>query len=65
MTEENTSPEDPAELTRYIETRFHARHREQLPELARLAAKVEQVHVGAPGVPARHSEFLRNMIGEN
>ncbi len=64
MTEENASPEDPAELTRYIETRFHARHREQLPELARLAAKVEQVHAGAPGVPAGLAELLRKMIGE-
>ena len=64
MTEENASPENPAELTRYIETRFHARHREQLPELARLAAKVEQVHVGAPGVPAGLAELLRKMIGE-
>lgn len=64
MTEENASLKDPAELTRYIETRFHARHREQLPELARLAAKVEQVHAGAPGVPAGLAELLRKMIGE-
>ena len=31
---------DAAELTRYIETRYHARHREQLPPLAAMAAKV-------------------------
>lgn len=63
MTE--TIPTDnPAELTRYIETRYHARHRKQLPELAALAARVEQVHADAPGVPAGLSDLLQKMIGE-
>lgn len=55
---------DAAELTRYIETRYHARHREQLPELAELSAKVEMVHAGAEGVPAGLAEVLSRLIGE-
>ncbi len=55
---------DPAELTRYIETRYHARHRQQLPELAELAAKVEAVHEGMEGVPQGLSDLLRRMTGE-
>src|SRR5690606_23507190 len=34
----------PAELIDHILVRYHDRHREQLPELIRLASKVEQVH---------------------
>ena len=60
----STPPGDPAEMTRYIETRYHARHREQLPELAALAAKVEQVHADVPDVPAGLAELLRRLIGE-
>ncbi|PKP73695.1 MAG: hypothetical protein CVT84_12180 [Alphaproteobacteria bacterium HGW-Alphaproteobacteria-6] len=56
-------PTDPAEMTRYIETRFHARHREQLPDLAALAAKVEQVHADALAVPAGLSALLEHLIG--
>jgi len=55
---------DAAELTRYIEARYHARHREQLPELAALAEKVEAVHVGGADVPAGLAPVLRRMIGE-
>ncbi len=53
-----------AELTRYIETRYHQTHREQLPGLAALAHKVETVHAGAAGVPAGLGELLQKMIGE-
>lgn len=55
---------DAAELTRYIETRYHARHREQLPRLAEMAEKVENVHVGEDDVPEGLSAILRRMIGE-
>lgn len=55
---------DPAALTRHIETRYHARHREQLPELLALAARVEQVHQSAPGAPIGLSELLQKLIGE-
>ncbi|MFX0541872.1 hemerythrin domain-containing protein [Roseovarius sp. S4756] len=55
---------DAAELTRYIETRYHARHREQLPRLADMAETVENVHVGDDDVPDGLSSVLRRMIGE-
>ncbi|MCB1380150.1 MAG: hemerythrin domain-containing protein [Alphaproteobacteria bacterium] len=57
-------PQDPADLTRYIETEYHAKHRAQLPELAVLSATVETVHAGQEDVPARLAELLRQMIGE-
>lgn len=55
---------DAAELTRYIETRYHARHRDQLPPLAEMSEKVENVHSGAESVPEGLSQILRRMIGE-
>ena len=57
-------PESAADLTRYIETRYHARHRTELPELAALAEKVETVHFGDEDVPDGLSALLRRMIGE-
>ncbi len=60
-----TAPaDDPAALTRHIETRYHARHREQLPALAALAEKVEMVHFGDEDVPEGLSSLLQRMIGE-
>jgi len=53
-----------AELTRHIETRYHARHREQLPQLAEMAGKVEAVHAGAQGVPAGLSALLIRMMSQ-
>ncbi len=48
-----------AALTRHIELRFHARHRQQLPELAALAERVEDVHFGDEQVPVGLSLLLR------
>ncbi|MCL7466562.1 hemerythrin domain-containing protein [Phaeovulum sp. NW3] len=59
-----TAPaDDLAALTRHIETRFHARHREQLPRLAALAEKVETVHFGDENVPEGLADLLQRMIG--
>ena len=55
---------DAAELTRYIEARYHTHHREQLPELAALADKVEAVHADGADVPAGLAAILRRMISE-
>ncbi len=33
--------QDAADLTRHIETRYHARHRQQLPTLIKLAEMIE------------------------
>lgn len=56
--------DDPAALTRHIETRYHQRHREQLPELAALSAKVETVHAADPDAPAGLATLLKKLIGE-
>ncbi len=56
--------DDPAELTRYIETRYHARHRQQLPDLVKLAEMVEDIHQGDAGAPEGLAALLRRMIGE-
>lgn len=60
---ETLPPADPAELTGYIEARYHARHREQLPDLAAMALRVERVHAASPGVPNGLGELLQHMIG--
>lgn len=55
---------DPAEFTRYIETRYHARLRAQLPKLAAMAEQVEALHFGDEDAPEGLSDLLRRMIGE-
>lgn len=55
---------DAAELTRHIETRYHARHREQLPTLIRLAEMVEDLHESDRDVPEGLTAILCRMIGE-
>ena len=39
------------DLVHYIVSHYHERHRQQLPELVRLAVKVERVHVNNPDCP--------------
>ncbi|WP_438334085.1 iron-sulfur cluster repair protein YtfE [Edwardsiella tarda] len=54
-----------AELTAFIVSRYHQRHREQLPELALMAQKVEQVHadkVGCPRGLAKQLDSLRQEL---
>ena len=60
----NVPIHDAAALTHHIETRYHARHREQLPMLAAMAERVEDVHFGDEGVPDGLSVLLQQMIGE-
>lgn len=55
--------DDPAALTRYIETRFHQAHRDQLPDLAALALKIERVHGDHPKAPKGLGALLQHMIG--
>jgi regulator of cell morphogenesis and NO signaling len=57
-------PEDTAELTEYIYTRYHEVHRRQVPELIMLSRRVEQVHAGKPGVPAGLADMLQKALGE-
>lgn len=54
-----------AELIQHIEQRFHATHRAQLPELIRLARRVEQRHMEHPACPlglADALEFLQQEL---
>ena len=60
----NAPIHDAEALTRYIEARFHARHREQLPMLASMAERVEDVHFRDDSVPDGLAILLRKMIGE-
>lgn len=49
-------------LIEHILTRYHDVHREQLPELIRLAQRVERVHGGHPQCPAGLSAHLENNV---
>lgn len=52
------------ELVDHIVTRFHEVHRQQLPELIRLARKVEQVHADHESCPAGLADHLSAMQQE-
>jgi regulator of cell morphogenesis and NO signaling len=52
------------QLIEHILGRFHQRHRRQLPELIRLARRVEQVHFAAPNCPTGLAEHLDHMYQE-
>jgi regulator of cell morphogenesis and NO signaling len=51
----------PAELIDHILVRFHEIHRQQLPELVRLARKVEQVHARHASCPTGLADQLSAM----
>ena len=52
------------ELVYHILERYHAVHREQLPELIRLARRVEQVHGDRPDCPLGLADHLTAMAQE-
>ena len=52
------------ELVNHILVRYHAVHREQLPELIRLARKVEQVHGERDECPHGLADHLEGMAQE-
>ncbi len=51
-------------LIEHLLTRYHAVHREQLPELIRMARRVEAVHADHPAVPAGLADLLEVMETE-
>ena len=57
-------PEATEDLIAVIETRYHAVHRRELPELARLARRVEAVHKANQAVPSGLADLLETMIAE-
>lgn len=50
------------DLIHYITSYYHERHRKQLPELSRLAARVEQVHGHKPECPNGLAAFLDDTL---
>ena len=59
-----TGVTEPAALIDHILTRYHDVHREQLPELIRMARRVESVHRDHPQVPAGLADTLEGMEQE-
>lgn len=55
---------EPVALIDHILERYHAVHREQLPELIRMARRVESVHRDHPQVPAGLADTLEGMEQE-
>lgn len=61
---EVASVSEPGELIDHSLSRYHEVHRAQLPELIRMAHRVEAVHRGHPQVPAGLGDFLEHMEQE-
>jgi regulator of cell morphogenesis and NO signaling len=55
---------EPATLIDHILSRYHEVHRAQLPELIRMARRVEAVHREHPAVPTGLAEMLETMEQE-
>jgi regulator of cell morphogenesis and NO signaling len=55
---------DPAALVEHILQRYHETHRHQLPELVRMARRVEAVHRDHPEMPNGLADFLDMMEQE-
>lgn len=56
--------QEPAALIDHILARYHEVHRAQLPELIRMARRVEAVHREHPQVPRGLADFLDGMAQE-
>lgn len=66
LQEQKAAPEAPApaELIDHILQRYHEVHRQQLPELIRMARRVEAVHRDHPQVPKGLADHLESMERE-
>jgi regulator of cell morphogenesis and NO signaling len=58
------APSDTGALIGLIETRYHATHRRELPELVRLARRVEAVHGDLPHAPVGLAAVLEALAAE-
>ena len=59
-----TAPEETGALIDHILQRYHAVHRAELPELIRLARRVESVHHDDPRSPAGLADLLETIEAE-
>jgi regulator of cell morphogenesis and NO signaling len=57
-------PQDVAPLIDHVLVRYHAVHRQQMPELIRLAQRVEATHPGHPDLPRGLADLLARMAWE-
>lgn len=64
QTQQNWQEQPPMALIHHLLDRFHAQHRLQLPELIRLARRVEQVHADHPQCPTGLAAHLTTMLQE-
>lgn len=58
------TPDDTGELIGLIQTRYHTVHRQELPELIKLARRVEAVHKVHPAAPRGLADLLETMANE-
>lgn len=63
-TQDDWRHEPSEDLIAHLLTRYHARHREQLPELIRLARRVEHVHGARPSCPNGLADLLNDLQQE-
>ncbi len=62
--DQEEAPREPAALIDHILRRYHEVHRMQLPELERMARRVEAVHADRPEVPKGLAAHLEHMQAE-
>lgn len=58
------APAETSALIDHIVLRYHAAHRVELPELVKLARRVETVHAQHPMVPDGLGDLLHQLLGE-
>ncbi|MBV2164028.1 MAG: hemerythrin domain-containing protein [Comamonas sp.] len=64
LTTEQLQATSDQDLVKHILSRYHAIHREQLPELIRLAQKVESVHASSGNCPHGLADCLQGLAQE-
>jgi regulator of cell morphogenesis and NO signaling len=62
--EQDSIPDSVGDLVGYILERYHRVHRQEMPELRKLAIRVERVHADHPAAPAGLADLLARMQAE-
>jgi len=62
--EQDFIPDSVEDLVGYILERYHQVHRQEMPELRKLAIRVERVHADHPAAPAGLADLLARMQAE-